>query len=96
MARKELERIYGPRLSRLVLFGSQARGDARKNSDVDILVVLKGELDLVAETERLVDIEIDFSDRYRVYLHLIPASEERYTDEVHPLMMNVHSEGVDV
>jgi hypothetical protein len=40
--RKGLERIYGPRLAGLVLFGSQARGDALPDSDIDVMVVLHG------------------------------------------------------
>ena len=32
---------YHDRLIALVLFGSQARGDANPDSDIDILVVLK-------------------------------------------------------
>ena len=31
---------FGPRLTHLVLFGSQARGEATEDSDVDILVVI--------------------------------------------------------
>jgi predicted nucleotidyltransferase len=31
---------YGPRLERVVLFGSRARGDARPDSDYDVAVVL--------------------------------------------------------
>ena len=37
-----LTRVYEKRLARLVLFGSQARGNADTGSDVDIMVVLKG------------------------------------------------------
>jgi predicted nucleotidyltransferase len=36
--------LYGPRFDRLLLFGSQARGDAAEGSDVDVLVVLHGEV----------------------------------------------------
>lgn len=40
--RAALEELYGDRLVRLVLYGSQARGDAHDESDVDVLVVLEG------------------------------------------------------
>ena len=31
---------FGPRLAHLVLFGSHARGEAREDSDVDLLIVI--------------------------------------------------------
>ena len=33
--------LYGNRLSKLILFGSYARVEAREDSDIDFLVVLK-------------------------------------------------------
>jgi predicted nucleotidyltransferase len=41
----QLRALYGQRLVRLVLFGSQARGDADEGSDIDVLVVLGGPVD---------------------------------------------------
>ena len=32
---------FGTRLERTVLFGSRARGDAREDSDIDVLVVIR-------------------------------------------------------
>jgi hypothetical protein len=37
-----LERSFGERLKTVVLFGSQARGDARPDSDHDLFVVIEG------------------------------------------------------
>jgi len=39
-----LTELYGARIDRLLLFGSQARGDAVDGSDVDVLVVLHGDV----------------------------------------------------
>jgi predicted nucleotidyltransferase len=40
--RAALDKVYGERIERVVLFGSRARGDARPDSDYDVLVFLKG------------------------------------------------------
>jgi predicted nucleotidyltransferase len=39
--RAAVTEIYGPRLERVVLFGSRARGDARRDSDYDIAVFIE-------------------------------------------------------
>lgn len=37
-----LERRYGENLVSVVLFGSRARGDAKPESDIDVLIVVRG------------------------------------------------------
>jgi predicted nucleotidyltransferase len=39
--RSHFEQLYGDRLTEMVLYGSQARGDAHPDSHIDVLVVLK-------------------------------------------------------
>jgi predicted nucleotidyltransferase len=39
--RAALDKTYGERVERVVLFGSRARGDARPDSDYDIAVFLR-------------------------------------------------------
>ena len=46
--RAALRERFGDRLRELVLFGSQARGEATEESDVDLLVVVEG----LTEAER--------------------------------------------
>jgi predicted nucleotidyltransferase len=47
--RDALERIYGSRLVRVVLFGSQARDKAEPDSDIDVMLVLQGAVTAVQD-----------------------------------------------
>ena len=51
-----LERHYGARLAKLVLYGSSARGTAKKESDLDLLVLLRGDFDYFVELRTVVDL----------------------------------------
>ena len=93
-AAEALRALYGDRLHALVLYGSQARGDAHDESDVDVLVVLDDEVDFVAEVKRMLDLRMNVLRRYTLLLSLIPVARITYEDETHPLMMNVHREGI--
>jgi len=52
-AKHELERLYGPRLRGIYLYGSCARGDIDEDSDVDICIVLDEISSRFAEHERV-------------------------------------------
>ena len=54
-----VERAYGPRLHAVHLFGSRARGNARRDSDYDVAVVLKVIGDFWVEKMRLADLAYD-------------------------------------
>ena len=47
---------YGPRLERVVLFGSHARGEAWPESDYDVAVFLRDMPDRAPELDRLADL----------------------------------------
>ena len=53
--RRRFEALYGERLVRMVLFGSQARGDAEPGSDIDVLVVLRGLVSPCEEIARTIN-----------------------------------------
>jgi predicted nucleotidyltransferase len=48
----ELKKMYGERYRGLVLYGSYARGEADQGSDVDVLLLLEGEVNTVRELLR--------------------------------------------
>ncbi|VAW32626.1 hypothetical protein MNBD_CHLOROFLEXI01-2524 [hydrothermal vent metagenome] len=90
------EDLYGSRLIRLVLYGSQARGDALPGSDVDVLVVLAGSVDSATEIERVTPITAALSLDQDIVISCLYVSEERYAQEKSPLLLNVRREGVIV
>ncbi len=40
--KRRLEGLLGDRLARLVLFGSRARGDYDRDSDIDVAIIVRG------------------------------------------------------
>jgi predicted nucleotidyltransferase len=94
--RSQLEELYGARLIHLVLYGSQARGDAMSGSDVDVLVVLAGPVDPATEIERVTPITAVLSLEYDIVISCVYISEERYIQENRPLLLNVRREGIAV
>ena len=95
-ATQSLREIYGPRLRRLILFGSQARGDATPESDVDVLVVLAGPVTSIEEAERTSRVAIRAAAYRDTALSFIHLSEEEYADERRPLVQSVKDEGIDL
>ncbi len=93
-ARVLLEREYGPRLSRVILYGSQARGDATDDSDVDLLVVLRGDVSAGAEIQRMSRALSELSLRHDLVVSCAFVSEQQYRTERTPFLLNVRREGV--
>lgn len=91
-----LRAIYGERLARTVLFGSQARGEARVYSDIDVLVTLRGEVEPAKEIARTADVVAELSLREDVVIACVFLDEGSYESENSPLLLNVRREGVAV
>lgn len=69
--RSRLETLYGDRLHAVVLYGSHARGEATGTSDVDVMVVLEGEVDAWTELQRMsgptYDLELETGEMITLY-----------------------------
>ena len=91
--RSDLQRLYGPRLDRVVLFGSRARGDARADLDFDIAVFLHGMEDRWAEFDRVDPIIAEFLTRDGAAVQVLPYDARRYQDPS-SLMRAIREEGL--
>lgn len=90
--RDRFRAAFGHRLDRLILYGSYARGEARPLSDVDVLVVLDGEVDR-SDKERAYDVKDELLDEYGENVSPIVTSRERFDTYNQPLFRNVREEG---
>ena len=94
--RRRFEVLYGERLVQMMLFGSQAHGDAEPESDIDVLVVLRGKVSPCEEIDRTIEDVADLSLHRIAVVSCVFASEEQFERERSPLLLNVRCEGVPV
>lgn len=94
--RARLEEIYGPRLDRVILYGSHARGEATPDSDIDILIVLSGQLDHWKEIQRTSAMTAEVSIKYGIAISRMFATSAEAEAETQPFYENVRREGVAV
>jgi predicted nucleotidyltransferase len=96
--RTALAEMYGPRLERVVLFGSRARGDAQPDSDYDVAVFLNGldgSSDRWEELRKLADLRVKFVDETGAFFDAKPYPAGAYRD-LSPLMHEIRHEGLDL
>jgi len=94
--RAALDKMYGDRIERVVLFGSRARGDAREDSDYDVAVFLNDLTDRWPEMNRLADLGTDILEQTGEFIHAMPYRAGSYTDERSPLMYEIRADGIDL
>ena len=92
--KRELRDLYGERLTDVILFGSYARGEAHVDSDIDVMVILRGEVAPGREIDRMIDIITELNLKYGVLLSVVPIAEEKYLRRNSPLLLNVRREGI--
>ncbi|HSA07175.1 MAG TPA: nucleotidyltransferase domain-containing protein [Candidatus Gastranaerophilales bacterium] len=86
--------IYKNQLVKLILFGSQARNEAVEGSDIDIIVILKDEINPAAEINKCSDVIAELSLKFDIVISCIFAQEDKFNNKKTPLFMNIKKEGI--
>ena len=83
--------VYGANVVKIILYGSYARGDYQKDSDIDIVAIVQGD-------KSVWDISSDLELEYGTIVSptVIPFAEyEKYKNDL-PYYRNIESEGVEI
>lgn len=92
--KEEIRKIYGNQLVDVILYGSWAKGTATEDSDIDLMVVLEGEITPGREIDRMIDCITDVNLKYDVLISVVPVSDNAYANINSPLLINVRREGI--
>lgn len=94
--KQDLARRYGDRVLDLICYGSQARGEAHPDSDIDLALILKEKILPSQEIDRVVDLLAEFNLRYGVLISLMPVDQETWENSTEPFWRNVRREGIRI
>ena len=94
--KQKASQLYGSRLKDVLLYGSCARGQTNESSDIDLAVVLTGDVSPGAEIDRMIDIITDINLDNGVLVSVYPVSDRDYDTLNSPLLVNLRMEGIVV
>lgn len=89
-----LTQIYRNQLKAVYLYGSYARGDARSDSDVDIMIVLNDYKSYGKEIDRTGELISALSLEYSVSISRVIMKESQWEVSDTPLLRNIRMDGI--
>ncbi len=92
--RSRLQTAFHERLREVWLFGSEARREARPDSDLDLMVLLEGPVRLGRDLETIVRALYPVQLELEVPIHAIPVAEASFEAGGYGLYRSAKREGV--
>ena len=96
---QNVRKLIGKNLSKILVYGSYARGDYNENSDIDIMILTSLPENKIEPIEdALYDIAFDFMMEYEIQISVIVKNEEhfKYWLGALPFYGNVALEGIEI
>lgn len=96
---KGVNEILGIRVKKIILYGSYARGDYNKSSDIDIMILTDLNDDEILEyREKILDYayDIEWNNNFDIVVSPLIKNIDKYNKriDVIPFYMNIQREGV--
>ena len=92
--RDALRAVHGERLRGVVLYGSEARGEASETSDIDVLVLLDGPVSLGRDVRSNIDAVYPLILETGRPIHARPVDVKTYEAAEFPLYRVAKREGI--
>lgn len=89
-----LQEAHGERLQGLILYGSEARGEAAPDSDIDLLVLLKGPIDLWDDIYKNVSALYNLEIQDYRSISALPVEVEAFEAGEYAIYRNAKREGI--
>lgn len=96
---KELLKLFGEKIERIVLYGSYARGDFNLESDIDILILLNCDQKEIAENRKTISrIASRIGLQNDIMVSLLARNYNEYKNNMkyQPFYQNIEKEGVKI
>ena len=92
--RETLGGVFAERFQGLLLYGSEARGQSRADSDIDLLVLLRGPVQLGADLNAIIAATYPMQLELDRPLHVLPVNWDDFNLGQFALYRNAKKEGV--
>ena len=94
LLRSGLAETLGTQLEAVYLYGSHARGESRSDSDIDVLIVLRGNFDYFKMVEKTSHLTAELSLENDTVISCVFVTLEDYNQRRAPLLINIRREGI--
>jgi predicted nucleotidyltransferase len=89
-----LEAAYGDRLQGVILYGSEARGEAEPDSDLDFLAILEGPFDYGEELWKIIHVLYPLQLEVLRPLDVMPVERKVFEAGEYAVYRNAQAEGI--
>lgn len=89
-----LKKVYGDKLESIIIYGSFAKNKATEDSDIDIAIILKEDINPSKELARIDDFISDLGLEHDELITILPLSLQEVENSIWPLYRSLREEGM--